>query len=251
MGFGEKFPVDNVTKNDFRSQSNRRVEIMMFDEGEEPDLDAAASSPEGIETYLPGVYGKVAVKPMVSAKKWRAEWDRKTEPLFMDDNRAMLLDAPGLSAGSPMGFTLEMRVDKKGAVPFKALTQDSADGEARTSWSDWFKEELATMGPDLNAGQAFPVVSFRFTAIGAGRTVISEWLDYADVMDAQLTTEGGAVLAKLEYQIGTPWGYRTGVTNDTGNLKELGIPPGGACLLCRHNCPAELEELSFSTNQTA
>jgi outer membrane protein OmpA-like peptidoglycan-associated protein len=68
MGFGERFPVDNVTKNDFRSQSNRRVEIMMFDEGEEPDLDAAASSPEGIETYLPGVYGKVAVKPMVSAR---------------------------------------------------------------------------------------------------------------------------------------------------------------------------------------
>jgi hypothetical protein len=62
MGFGEKFPVDNVTKNDFRSQSNRRVEIMMFDEGEEPDLDAAATSPEGIETYLPGVYGKVAVE---------------------------------------------------------------------------------------------------------------------------------------------------------------------------------------------
>jgi hypothetical protein len=69
MGFGEKFPIDNVTKNDFRSQSNRRVEIMMFDDGEEPDLAAAATNPEGIETYLPGMYGKVAVKPMLSGKR--------------------------------------------------------------------------------------------------------------------------------------------------------------------------------------
>jgi outer membrane protein OmpA-like peptidoglycan-associated protein len=69
MGFGEKFPIDNVTKNDFRSQSNRRVEIMMFDDGEEPDLAAAATNPEIMETYLPGVYGKVAVKPMKTAKR--------------------------------------------------------------------------------------------------------------------------------------------------------------------------------------
>jgi hypothetical protein len=71
MGFGEKFPIDNVTKNDFRSQSNRRVEIMMFDDGEEPDLAAAATNPEGIETYLPGVYGKVPVKPPWTARRVR------------------------------------------------------------------------------------------------------------------------------------------------------------------------------------
>jgi outer membrane protein OmpA-like peptidoglycan-associated protein len=63
MGFGERFPVDNATKNEFRSQSNRRVEIMMFDEGEEPDLNEASTNPEVMETYLPGLYGKRAVPP--------------------------------------------------------------------------------------------------------------------------------------------------------------------------------------------
>ena len=63
MGFGERFPVDNMTKNNYRSQSNRRVEIMMFDEGEEPDLAAAAADPEVMETYLPGMYGKRSVPP--------------------------------------------------------------------------------------------------------------------------------------------------------------------------------------------
>jgi hypothetical protein len=155
----------------------------------------------------------------------------------------MLLDAPGLSAGSPMGFTLEMRVDKKGAVPFKAFTQDSADGEARTSWSDWFKEELATMGPDLNAGQAFPVVSFRFTAIGAGRTVTSEWLDYADSIDVDLTNEDDEPITKLEYLLGTPWGYRKGSSDDKGNVKESALPPGGSCLLGLKIAPVETNEL--------
>jgi outer membrane protein OmpA-like peptidoglycan-associated protein len=65
MGFGERFPVDNATKNNYRSQSNRRVEIMMFDEGEEPDLTEAATNPEMMETYLPGAYGKRAVKMFV------------------------------------------------------------------------------------------------------------------------------------------------------------------------------------------
>jgi outer membrane protein OmpA-like peptidoglycan-associated protein len=58
MGFGEKFPVDNLAKNDFRSQSNRRVEILMFDSGEEPDLAVAESTPDGTELYLPGTYAK-------------------------------------------------------------------------------------------------------------------------------------------------------------------------------------------------
>jgi Raf kinase inhibitor-like YbhB/YbcL family protein len=58
MGFGEKFPVDNLAKDDFRSQSNRRVEILMFDPGEEPDLAAAESNPEGTELYLQGIYAK-------------------------------------------------------------------------------------------------------------------------------------------------------------------------------------------------
>jgi hypothetical protein len=243
MGFGEKFPIDNVTKNDFRSQSNRRVEIMMFDDGEEPNLAEASTNPEIMETYLPGVYGKVAVKPMVSARKWRAEWDRKTEPLFMDDNRAMLLDAPGMPANIPVLFKLEARVDQKIPSAFTEVTQTTGEGSANAQWSDWFKEELATMGPDLNAGQAFPIVSFRFIARGAGRTVTSEWLDYADAMDVDLTDVDDEPIKKLEYLLGTPWGYRKGSSDDNGNVKESALPPGGSCLLGLKIAPVETNEL--------
>jgi hypothetical protein len=243
MGFGEKFPIDNVTKNDFRSQSNRRVEIMMFDDGEEPDLAAAATNPEIMETYLPGVYGKVAVEAMVSAKKWRATWDRKTEPLFMDDNRAMLLDAPGMPANIPVLFKLEARVDQKVPSAFNEVVQTTGEGSANAQWSDWSKEELATMGPDLNAGQAFPIVSFRFTASGAGRTVTSEWLDYADAMDVVLMTDDGELLPNLDYQLATPWGFRKGNSKDDARVLETTIPPGGACLLYRNIGPVELDEL--------
>jgi len=73
MGFGERFPVDEITKNEVRSQSNRRVEVMMFDEGEEPDMAAAAAEPETMETYLPGVYGKKPVPPMKTARRLKVK----------------------------------------------------------------------------------------------------------------------------------------------------------------------------------
>ncbi|MGC4063440.1 MAG: YbhB/YbcL family Raf kinase inhibitor-like protein [Polyangiaceae bacterium] len=61
LGFGERFPVDNLTKNEFRSQSNRRIEMLMFDSGEEPDLAAIEAEPVGADLYLLGAYSKIPV----------------------------------------------------------------------------------------------------------------------------------------------------------------------------------------------
>lgn len=56
QGFGERYPIDNASRDNYRSQSNRRVEVMMFDEGEEPDLAASAADPDSCDVYMPGVY---------------------------------------------------------------------------------------------------------------------------------------------------------------------------------------------------
>ncbi len=39
---GESFPIDSAEKNNYRSQKNRRVEVLFFDEGEAPVLDCPA-----------------------------------------------------------------------------------------------------------------------------------------------------------------------------------------------------------------
>jgi outer membrane protein OmpA-like peptidoglycan-associated protein len=68
VGFGESHPIEEPTRDEFRSQTNRRVELLFFDPGEEPDLDTLRNDPENSEIYDPEVYvpGAVEVKFPVS-----------------------------------------------------------------------------------------------------------------------------------------------------------------------------------------
>ena len=65
LGFGEHFPVEELGVDNFRSQTNRRVELLLFDAGEEPDLPHAESDPETSDLYLPGFYqrGPLPLRP--------------------------------------------------------------------------------------------------------------------------------------------------------------------------------------------
>jgi outer membrane protein OmpA-like peptidoglycan-associated protein len=56
LGFSEHFPIEELGVENYRSQANRRVELLLFDQGEEPDLEHAANDPETSELYLPGNY---------------------------------------------------------------------------------------------------------------------------------------------------------------------------------------------------
>jgi hypothetical protein len=63
VGFGEKHPIEAAERDNFRSQTNRRVEILFFEPGEEPDLAAA---PEDSEIHRPGGYIRVTLDPEAS-----------------------------------------------------------------------------------------------------------------------------------------------------------------------------------------
>lgn len=54
LGFGENFPVDELGVDNYRSQANRRAEILFFDADDVPDTEAAQDDPETSEIYLPG-----------------------------------------------------------------------------------------------------------------------------------------------------------------------------------------------------
>lgn len=62
LGFSEHFPVEELGVDNFRSLANRRVELLFFDEGEEPDLAAAAKDPTTSEVYLPGHFSRASVE---------------------------------------------------------------------------------------------------------------------------------------------------------------------------------------------
>jgi hypothetical protein len=58
IGFGEKFPASGCYVNDKDSVTDRRVEILFFDEGQEPDVGVLKSSPESTELYSPDDYDR-------------------------------------------------------------------------------------------------------------------------------------------------------------------------------------------------
>lgn len=68
LGFSEYFPIEELGVDNYRSQANRRVELLFFEGGEEPDLVHAEEDPEMSEVYLPGVYTRTPVNIRATAK---------------------------------------------------------------------------------------------------------------------------------------------------------------------------------------
>src|SRR5690606_32320048 len=65
LGFSEHHPIDAVGTDNYESQSNRRVELLFFDEKDIlPDLAAAESDPAGSEICLPGIYERESLDLM-------------------------------------------------------------------------------------------------------------------------------------------------------------------------------------------
>ena len=56
LGLSEHHPVDNLGRDNYRSQANRRVEILFFEPSTTLDLDVALKAPDTFEPYLPGLY---------------------------------------------------------------------------------------------------------------------------------------------------------------------------------------------------
>jgi outer membrane protein OmpA-like peptidoglycan-associated protein len=68
LGFGELFPIEELGVDEFRSLTNRRVEILFFEPGEEPDVARSVDDPETSELYLPGFYQRRALDSLGSAR---------------------------------------------------------------------------------------------------------------------------------------------------------------------------------------
>lgn len=55
IGYGERYPIDELGRDGFRSAANRRVEVLFFHEAAQPDLDAPL---DASDIYLPGLFGR-------------------------------------------------------------------------------------------------------------------------------------------------------------------------------------------------
>ncbi|MGE5787890.1 MAG: peptidoglycan-binding protein, partial [Myxococcales bacterium] len=65
-GFGEKHPTTENAVDGMRSQADRRVEVLMFDDGEEPNLAAT----NGEDVYDGVTFERRRVEAMKTARRW-------------------------------------------------------------------------------------------------------------------------------------------------------------------------------------
>ena len=95
VGCGEEFPIEAPRKNNYRSKINRRVELLFFEPGQEPELDChpgGACQPILCDVYNPKMYVYTPVP--VAPARWR-----KREGVRSSTRRRSTLRAPG--RGSP------------------------------------------------------------------------------------------------------------------------------------------------------
>ena len=231
LGFGERFPIEELGVDEFRSQTNRRVEIFFFEQGEEPNLAQAQSDADTSDLYLPGQFVRSSVPPLLSAKPFKASWDALTASV--DVTRQIQLSAPELPAGTPLA--VEVRLVGVGTIT--TLTASSSTDGATISFNDWDAPAEVPFVGDLQAGQPFPPSLVEFVVQGGGRRVQTATpLTYADSATMILTADDEGerrVLVNENYVLCTPFGRRQGVTDAQGGLVETNLPIGGGLLALR------------------
>lgn len=232
VGCSEHHPIEGLGQDDYRSQANRRVELLFFDPGEEPALACHAGGgcdPAACDLYRGDDYERRHLPAQGNAKGWTARWERpgggELTRAQHEVSARLALVAPGL-AGESVHFQVEQ--EGYGAV---AELEAVADAEgAGVELSTWFYPAAVRERVHYEAGQQPALARFRFTASAQGRSASSPWLDYADDVDLRLTQSSGALLARVELRLVGPWGSLALRSDAEARVQAQGIPPGGARL---------------------
>jgi outer membrane protein OmpA-like peptidoglycan-associated protein len=231
LGFSEHFPIEELGVDNYKSQLNRRVEILFFEPGEEPDLAAAEDDPETSELYLPGHFERTPLGAMASAKPWKARWT-PAEPARTDQERQATLLAPGLPAGTPLELQVFCVVPGSEPVLIDQSAVVAGGDGASVAFADWFSPDAVP--PDSSVVTELPEVTFRFVYTGGGRIARSDELAFADSLDLRFVhRETELPAAEAELTLHSPFGLVEGKTDAEGKVTFPALPPGGARVVLR------------------
>lgn len=198
VGCGEFKPIDQVGRDNYRSQGNRRVEVLFFDPGEEPDVPClqASCDPPTCILYDEAWFRRRPVP--VNAQVWTAEWENAAEPVHsLSETRKMMLVAPDLPAGESVTFTVYQEAEgNRRELPDK-LTVLSTAGYAEAPFGDWYRDGRSDYFVSLREWEppaTFPPVTFSFTASTGGADTASAPLRYSGTVASKLSNADGTVL---------------------------------------------------------
>jgi len=243
VGCGEYQPIDQVGRDGYRSQCNRRVEALWFDPGEEPTLPCHGGPcrPGDCHLYSPIWYRRTPLPVMPSTLPWRAYWEDVEVPAGHGTSRRMVLEAPGLASGREVLFEVEQQ-DGARTVKLEPLRVTSDKDAAVASFEQWYASERVGPPVELGAGERFAQVRFAFVAHVSGRSTPSARpLPYSDRLDVRFHYREAPdePVALAPFTVHSPWGRVTGRTGEDGRVQVDGLPPGGARAVVSHDHPQE------------
>ncbi len=134
LGFSEHHPIDEVGRDNYDSQANRRVELLFFDENDIlPDVAAAEADPANSEIYLPGIYERERI-PVGPGSPPPSEQDEDALIIpFVPDDEEPPEESVGLDhtvAGQTVGSTRPgqpgVRYDSEARLLFIKLQRSPA-----------------------------------------------------------------------------------------------------------------------------
>jgi hypothetical protein len=238
---GELKPIDQIGRDNYNSQTNRRVEVLFFDPGEDPNALClqGGCDPATCDVFDTTAFKRHHLPPALSIQAWLAEWDRPTEAARLGDKRKMILSAPDLPDGESVTF--EVYANGRGPIG-RPVTAKAVGGQATGEWCTWFDASEVTSPFTLAAGEPFPAVNFDFVAKAGGTETRSMPLPYSDAIRVQLhwSLEGAngpelEPMVDTAYTLHSPFGTRTGKTQieagSDGWAIEKDLPPGGVTIV--------------------
>lgn len=164
VGFGEHHPADGNTADSTESQANRRVEVLFFAKGQEPDADLIDEAPDITELYLPDVYKRQELPQRPGGAK--------AHPLFavslLDVDGRQLVRAAGIPyAVKQDGELLADDISQDGFGQFRAPPNVNSD--VQVTWrpdpdGPIFSRTIALKGALQTGGQ--PTEDARLAALG-------------------------------------------------------------------------------------
>lgn len=183
LGFSEHFPIEELGVDNFRSQSNRRVEILFFEPEEEPDIATAVLEPELSELYLPGIYVRTPLGPD----------DLQVGDIHMilldDVTLAPLQDTPFTIQGDDLSFAGVTDKDgrlRQAEVPVGTYTL-TVEGRAETATAVVLTHSAAE--PQIRALAAVVERLFEFRVHDAARVPVANAQCKLTLDDAVLTKQ--------------------------------------------------------------
>ena len=166
LGFGEKVPVNGIGKDNLASAANRRVEMLFFEQGQEPDVGILGEAPEVSELNLPGAYEKAELQ-----KRTIHAYQREDEPLriwLLDDERRRMGARPGSSFvleqvfGAPYRLVLPDGGVRVGYADENAQAKEFHVPEAMTCELWWGRARAAEEGETLPEDEETALEFFQF-----------------------------------------------------------------------------------------